>query len=79
VVEKVIEKMRLQLLLYIEKALAAGVDFMAFEDPVGGLNILGPRFFERQGQLFSKPFAADALKLIDKRLVLHLGRKPPCS
>ncbi|AET67206.1 uroporphyrinogen-III decarboxylase [Desulfosporosinus orientis DSM 765] len=75
VVETIIEKMRLQVLRYMEKSLEAGVDFIAFEDPVGGLNILGPKFFERQGQQFSKPFAEEALKLINKRLVLHLCPK----
>ncbi|MHB8074733.1 uroporphyrinogen decarboxylase family protein [Desulfosporosinus fructosivorans] len=75
VIEKVIEKMRLQLLRYIEKSLEAGVDFIAFEDPVGGLNILGPKYFELQGRHFSKPFVEESLKLIDGQVVMHLCPK----
>lgn len=75
VIEKVVEKMRLQLLRYIEKSLEAGVDFMAFEDPVGGLNILGPKYFEQQGRQFTKPFVEEALKIIGGRLVMHLCPK----
>ncbi|TWH49366.1 uroporphyrinogen decarboxylase family protein [Sporomusa sp. KB1] len=69
------EKMRLELLKYIEKALDAGVDFIAFEDPVGGFNILGPKYFEQQGRNFSYPFVQAALKLIDGRCVMHLCPK----
>jgi len=75
VIEEVIEKMRLQLLRYIEKSLEAGVDFIAFEDPVGGLNILGPKFFEQQGRRFSKPFVEEALKLMGGQVVMHLCPK----
>lgn len=75
VIEEVIEKMRLQLLRYIEKSLEAGVDFIAFEDPVGGLNILGPKYFEQQGLHFSKPFVEEALRIIDGQVVFHLCPK----
>ena len=75
VIQKVIEKMRLQLLRYIEKSLEAGVDFIAFEDPVGGLNILGPKYFEQQGRHFSKPFVEDVLNIIGGQLVMHLCPK----
>ncbi|SHI94584.1 uroporphyrinogen decarboxylase family protein [Desulfosporosinus lacus] len=75
VLETVVEKMRLQLLRYIEKSLEAGVDFIAFEDPVGGLNILGPKYFEQQGHHFSKPFIEESLKLIGGRVVMHLCPK----
>ncbi|SDH97339.1 uroporphyrinogen decarboxylase family protein [Desulfosporosinus hippei] len=75
VIAKVVEKLRLQLLRYIEKSLAAGVDFIAFEDPVGGLNILGPKYFELQGRQFSKPFVEEALKIIGGQSVMHLCPK----
>lgn len=75
VIEEVIEKMRLQLLRYIEKSIEAGVDFIAFEDPVGGLKILGSKFFEQQGRRFSKPFVEEALKLIGGQVVMHLCPK----
>ncbi|MCO1603250.1 uroporphyrinogen decarboxylase family protein [Desulfosporosinus nitroreducens] len=75
VIETVVEKMRLQLLRYIQKSLEAGVDFIAFEDPVGGLNILGPKYFELQGRHFSKPFVEEALRIIGGELVMHLCPK----
>lgn len=71
----IIEKIRLQLLIYIEKAIEAGVDIIAFEDPVGGLNILGPKYFEAQGKNFSYPFVIDAIKLIDNKAMLHICPK----
>ena len=75
VIQKVVEKMRRQLLRYVEKSLEAGVDFIAFEDPVGGLNILGPKYFELQGRHFSKPFVDEALQIIGGQLVMHLCPK----
>ncbi|AFQ45175.1 uroporphyrinogen decarboxylase family protein [Desulfosporosinus meridiei] len=75
VIEKVVEKIRLQLLRYIEKSLEVGVDFIAFEDPVGGLNILGPKYFELQGRHFSRPFVEEALKIIGGQVVMHLCPK----
>src|SRR5699024_9927902 len=74
-IANVIEKIRLQLLIYIEKVIEAGVDIVAFEDPVGGLNILGPRYFEAQGRNFSYPFVKDAIKIIDNKAVLHICPK----
>lgn len=70
-----VEKMRLELLKYIEKALDAGADFIAFEDPAGGLNILGPKYFEEMGINFSYLFVRDAIKLINGRCVMHLCPK----
>ncbi|WP_242860220.1 uroporphyrinogen decarboxylase family protein [Desulfosporosinus sp. I2] len=75
VIQKVVEKMRLQLLRYIEKSLEAGVDFIAYEDPAGGLNILGPKYFKQQGRHFSKPFVEEALNIIGGQLVMHLCPK----
>lgn len=75
VVTVTIEKMRVELLKYIEKALDAGADFISFEDPAGGLNILGPKYFEQQGRNFSYPFIQDALKLIAGRCVMNLCPK----
>lgn len=75
VITETVEKMRLELLKYIARLSDAGVDFIAFEDPVGGLNILGPKYFEQQGRNFSYPFVQDALKIIDGRYVMHLCPK----
>ncbi|GAB6151467.1 hypothetical protein JCM17380_02170 [Desulfosporosinus burensis] len=75
VIETVVEKMRLQLLRYIEKSLEAGVDFITFEDPVGGLNILGPKYFEQQGRRFSKPFVEESINIIGGQVVFHLCPK----
>lgn len=71
----VIEKLKVQILLYMEKAIEAGADVLAFEDPVGALNILGPKYFEMQGKNFSYPFVIDAIKMIDNKAVLHLCPK----
>lgn len=75
VINKVVEKIRLQLLLYFEKLCEAGTDIIAFEDPVGGLNILGPKYFEILGKGFTYPFVKGALEVINKRSLLHLCPK----
>lgn len=71
----IVEKLKVQILLYMEKAIEAGADVLAFEDPVGGLNIIGPKYFEMQGKNFSYPFLMDAIKMIDNKAVLHLCPK----
>ncbi|MGO1369085.1 MAG: uroporphyrinogen decarboxylase family protein [Senegalia sp. (in: firmicutes)] len=75
VITTVIEKLRVQILLYMEKAIESGADVLAFEDPVGALNILGPNYFEMQGRNFSYPFVIDAIKMIGNRAVLHICPK----
>lgn len=71
----IIERLRVQILLYLEKAIEAGADVLAFEDPVGALNILGPKYFESQGKNFSYPFMIDAIKLVNNKAVLHICPK----
>lgn len=75
VIAAIIEKIKVQILLYMEKAIEAGADVLAFEDPVGGLNILGPKYFAMQGKNFSYPLVKDAIKIIDNRAVLHICPK----
>lgn len=74
-ISETVEKIRLQLLLYIQKVCEAGVDIIAFEDPVGGFNILGPKYFEILGRDFTYPFVKDALEQINNRSLLHLCPK----
>jgi len=75
IMENIIEKIRVQLLEYIVKVLDAGADIIAFEDPVGALNILGPKFFEAQGRNFSYPFVKEAIERIGDRATLHVCPK----
>lgn len=75
IIAAIIEKLKVQILLYMEKAIEAGADVLAFEDPVGGLNILGPKYFAMQGKNFSYDFVKDAIKIIENRAVLHICPK----
>lgn len=75
VMASTIEKLRLEILKYINRVIEAGADIIAYEDPVGALNILGPKFFEAQGRDFSYPFVKEAIKLIGDRATLHVCPK----
>lgn len=71
----VIEELRVEILRYIDRVIEAGADIIAYEDPIGALNILGPKFFETQGRNFSYPFIKEAIELIGDRATLHVCPK----
>lgn len=71
----VIDKLKTQILEYIDRAIEAGADIIAYEDPVGALNILGPKFFEAQGRNYSYPFVKEAIDLIGDRATIHVCPK----
>ncbi|MDY6065654.1 MAG: uroporphyrinogen decarboxylase family protein [Finegoldia sp.] len=72
---KVYDKLKRNLLSYIEELLNIGVDVISFADPATGVNILGEKMFIAYIDNFLVDFLPDAQKIIADRAVFHLCPK----
>lgn len=64
IVEAVFKKLQNEILSYVEEMHKAGVRVVSYADSSGGLNILGPKFFERTMEMFT----VDTLNKISETL-----------
>lgn len=64
IVEAVFKKLQNEILSYVEEMHKVGVRVVSYADSSGGLNILGPKFFEKTMEMFT----VDTLKKISERM-----------
>lgn len=61
---KIFDKLQQQMLLYVKELKKAGVRVISYADSSGGLNILGPKFFEQTLDLFTVEFLKNMSDLL---------------
>ncbi|MBR5284781.1 MAG: methylcobamide--CoM methyltransferase [Clostridia bacterium] len=73
--ERLFEKLRADLLTYIEAAQGAGVQMFSYADPTGGVNILGPKLAEQMVKTFTLPMLQMLDRKLPKDVLIHLCPK----
>lgn len=73
--QKVYARMGDNIFCYMEKAKAYGVDLLAYADPTGGVNILGPRLALHAVEDFTAGFASRMAGLADSGTMILLCPK----
>lgn len=64
-----------QIICYMRESVRAGVTFFCYADPVGGLNILGPKLAEIVAVNFTIPFLLKSIRALDNKALIHLCPK----
>ena len=73
--EKVLEKLRRNILAYFREAANAGVDLISYADSSGGLNILGPKLAEQMAVQFTYPLLKEVTEVLDEKTLVLLCPK----
>lgn len=72
---QIFDKIRKELTRYIQKACRAGVRIISYADPVGGLDMIGPKKTEWVTETFTVPFLKQAMKVLPEDGLIHLCPK----
>ncbi len=75
IMEKVLNKFKDELILFINHAQKAGVNLISYADSSGGMNILGPKFSEQVVEMFTYPFLKQVEEIIKKDEIVVLCPK----
>ena len=67
-IEQIYDKIKINLLRYVDEAVQYGVEIISYADSAGGVNILGPKVAEQVIESFTYPF----LKEVEKKNVMTL-------
>lgn len=73
--EAVFDKLKKELLMYLDEAAGSGVKLISYSDSVGGADILGPRDARRVAEQFTWPFLKEAEKILGDRMTIILCPK----
>lgn len=73
--KQILDKIRAELLRYIQEACKVGVRIISYADPVGGIRIIGPRQTEWITEQFTIPFLKEAMEVLPKDALIHLCPK----
>lgn len=75
VMEKILEKLRVELLRFIREAQNMGVNIFSYGDSSGGLNILGPKLSEQIVEMFTYQLLKEAQQIITEDSIMLLCPK----
>ncbi len=73
--EKILEKLKVETILFLKEAKNKGVNIFSYGDSSGGLNILGPKLSEQIVELYTYPLLKEAEKIIDDSSIMLLCPK----
>lgn len=75
IMKDIFDKLRHEIIRFIEKAQQNGVNIISYGDSSGGLNILGPKFSQQVVELFTYPFIKEVQQLINTDTIVLLCPK----
>lgn len=75
IMQKIFEKMRKELLGFLEEAAECGVRIISYADPVGGADILGPAGAQKLAKQFTAPFLREGENILGERMMMLLCPK----
>ncbi len=71
----IFDKLKAELLRYMEQACRAGVKIISYADSTGGVNIIGPVNMEKTVEQFTYPLLKEAHKILPRDMLIHLCPK----
>lgn len=72
---QILEKLRMELVRFVEQAISCDVNMLSFADPVGGVSILGPKYTKFMVDSFTVPFLKEVWQIVEGKAQIFLCPK----